>query len=149
MAPWISPLAATSPRLLGAVHSGLHLCHKDITTRPFPLRIFSFPDLKLLWHSMCGLQVLPGTLMPLISQAKGHCSCLVPVPEAPPLCPFRHPAFPCPNKWCNQRQLFKLGERSPPSLHPPSGQEGAELGGGLAAGLQRSPGVSTISISPA
>lgn len=34
---------------------------------------------------------------------------------------------PAPNKWCNQRQLFKLGERSPPRLSPAS-----EGGGGLA-----------------
>lgn len=35
-----------------------------------------------------------------------------------PLHPFPNtPPSSAPSKWCNQRQLFKLGERSPPSLY--------------------------------
>lgn len=55
-------------------------------------------------------------------QAKGHQLLLslytrspTPVHFPPP------PPSPAPSKWCNQRQLFKLGERSPPSFYFTSG----------------------------
>lgn len=134
-ATWTSPLAPMSPRLLGTVSSGLHLCHEEITEPHFSLSIFFFPTLKLLWLVLnewpSGLARYPATLSPR-PKAIGLTQSLYQKPH-PCTLPDTLPS-PAPNKWCNQRQLFKLGERSPPSLHPASGQDGEGLkGGGLAA----------------
>lgn len=57
---------------------------------------------------------------PQVPRPKATGSGSISVPEAPPLSISRPPP-PVLSKWCNQRQLFKLGERSPPSPHPASG----------------------------
>lgn len=124
-APWISPLAATSPRLFGTIASGLHLCHGETTEPPFLLSIFFFPALELLWLVLgerpSGFARYPAALSPRL-KATALTQSLYQKPH-PRALPDTLP-FPAPNKWCNQRQLFKLGERSPPSLHPASGQDG-------------------------
>lgn len=71
------------------------------------------------------------------SQAKGHQLLLSLCTRSPTPVHFppRTPS-PAPSKWCNQRQLFKLGERSPPSLYPASGGGGRGRVENLLAGPQ-------------